>query len=68
MVFNRVLALIQQQIKVQSSKDLAEISELARDSKRWRGLSSQIEKAAEVSQTKNRDANMAITKESYAKN
>ena len=34
---------------------LAEITELAQDRKSWRGLTSQIEKAAEVSQTKNWD-------------
>ena len=35
---------------------MAEITELAQDKKYWRGLISQIEKAAEVSQTKNCDA------------
>ena len=39
-----------------SSKGLAEITELGQDKKRWRGLASQIDKAAEVSQTKNWDA------------
>ena len=34
-------------------RDLAEITLLAQDRKRWRGLALQIEKAAEVSQTKN---------------
>ena len=49
MVFNRDLALIQHPIRLYSSKDLAEITELAQDRKCWRGLASQIEKAAEVS-------------------
>ena len=35
---------------------LAEITELAQDRKCWMGLTSQIKKAAEVSQTKNWDA------------
>ena len=57
-VFNRDLALIQHPIRLHSSKDLAEIAELARDRKcwTWRGLTLRIEKAAEVSQTKNWDA------------
>ena len=38
-----------------SGKDLAEITELAQDRKCWRGLASQIKKAADVSQTKNWD-------------
>ena len=38
-----------------SSKDLAEITELAQDQEFWRGLTARIEKAAEVSQTKNWD-------------
>ena len=54
-IFNRDLALIQHPIRLHSSKDLAEISELAQDRKRWRGLASQIEEAAEVSLTKNWD-------------
>ena len=54
-VFNRDLALIQHLIRLHSSKDLAEITELARDSKFWSGSTSQIEKAVEVSQTKNWD-------------
>ena len=54
-VFNRDLSLIQHPIRLHSSKDLAEITELAQDMKCWRGLTSQIEKAAEVSQTKNWD-------------
>ena len=40
-------------IRLHSSKDLAKITELAKDRKCWRGLTSQIEKAAEVSQTNN---------------
>ena len=55
-VFNRDLALIQYPIRLHSSKDLAEITELAQDRKRWRGLASQIEKAAEESHIKNCDA------------
>ena len=37
-------------------QDLAEITELAQKRKCWRGLTSQIDKAAEVSQTNNWDA------------
>ena len=37
-------------------KDLTEITELEQDRKCWRGLASQIEEAAWVSQTKNCDA------------
>ena len=55
-VFNRDLSLIQDQIRLHSSEDLAEITELAQDRKCWRGLTSRIEKAAKVSQTKNWDA------------
>ena len=47
---------IQHPIRLHSSKDLAEITDLAQDTERCRGLASQIEKAAEVSQTKNWDA------------
>ena len=54
-VLNRGLSLIQDPIRLHSSKDLAEITELAQDRKCWRGLTSRIEKAAEVSQTKNWD-------------
>ena len=52
-VFNRDLALIQHPIRLHSSKDLAKITELTQEGKCWRGLTSQIEKAAEESQTKN---------------
>ena len=45
-------------IKLHSSKDLAKITELAQKRKHWRGLTSQIEKAAEVSQTKKCDAKL----------
>ena len=55
-VFSRDLALIQDPIRLHSSKDLVENKELAQDKKCWRGLTSQIEKAAEVSQTKKWDA------------
>ena len=55
-VFNRDLSLIQDPARVNSSKDLAGITELAQDRKSWRGLTSRIEKAAEVAQTKNWDA------------
>ena len=54
-VLNRDLSLIQDPIKLHSSKDLAEITELAQDRKCWRELTSRIEKAAEVPQTKNWD-------------
>ena len=50
-VFNRDLALVQHPIRRHSSRDLAEIIELAQDRKCWRGLTSQIEKGVEVSQT-----------------
>ena len=50
-VLNRNPALIQH-----PSKDVAEITELAQDRKCWRELASRIEKAAEVSHTKNWDA------------
>ena len=55
-VFNRALALIQHPIRLHSGKEQAEITELAQDRKCWRRLTSQIEKATEVSQTKNADA------------
>ena len=55
-VFNRDLSLIQDTIRLHSSNDLSEITELAQDRKCWRGLTSQVEKAAEVTQTKNWDA------------
>ena len=55
-MFNRDLALIQHPIRLHSSKELAEITDLAQDRKCWRGFTSRIEKAAEVSQTKNWDA------------
>ena len=54
--FKRDIALLQHPIRLHSTKDLTEITELAQDNKCWRGLTSQIEKAAEVSQTKNWDA------------
>ena len=54
-VFNRDLALIQDPIRLHSSKELAEVRELAQERKCWRALTSRIEKAAEVSQTKNSD-------------
>ena len=57
-VFNRDLALIQHPIRRHSSKDLVEITYLAQDRKLWWGLASQIEKAAEVSQTKNCDTTL----------
>ena len=50
-VFNRDLSLIQEPIRLHSSKDLAEITELAQDRNCWRGSTSRTEKAAEVSQT-----------------
>ena len=51
-MFNIDLALIQHPIRLHSSKDLAEITELEQDRKCWRGLTSQIEEAAEVCQTR----------------
>ena len=54
-VFNRDLALIQHPIRLHSSKDLAQITEIAQDRKYSSGLTKQIEKAAEVSQAKNWD-------------
>ena len=54
-VYNRDLTLIQHPIRLHSSKDLAEITELAQGRKRWRGLTSQIKRAAEVPQKKNWD-------------
>ena len=60
-VFNRDLALIQYPIRLHSSKDMAEITELAQDRKCWRGLTSQIKKAAMVSQTKKLGREMAIS-------
>ena len=64
-VFNRDLPLIQDPIRLHSSKDLAEITELAQDVKRWRGLALRIEKAAEVSQTKNWDAKRNNSERQY---
>ena len=61
-VFNRDLALIQHLIRLRSSKGLAEITEQAQDRKFWRGLTSRIEKAAEVSQTKKWDAKRQYVK------
>ena len=55
-LFNRDLALNQHPIRLHSSKDLAEITELAQDRTCWRGLTSQIVKTVEVTQTKNWDA------------
>ena len=43
-VFNRDLTLIQNLITLHSSKDLAEITELAQVKKYWRGLTSQSRK------------------------
>ena len=54
-VFNKDLALIQHPIRLHSIKDLTNITELAQDKKCWRGLASELKKAAEVSQTKNWD-------------
>ena len=55
-MFNKDLALIQDSIRLHSSKDLAEITELAQVRKCWGGLTSRIENADEVSQTKNWNA------------
>ena len=55
-VLYRDLSVIQDPIRLHSSKDLVEFTELAQDRKCWRGLTSRIEKAAEVSQIKNWDA------------
>ena len=54
-VFIKDLTLIQNPIRLHSNKGLAEITDLAQDRKRW-VLTSQVEKAAEKSQTKNWDA------------
>ena len=62
-VFNRYLALIQQPIRLYSSKGLVEITVLSQDRKHWRGLISQIKKASEVSQTKNWDATQQKVKQ-----
>ena len=51
-VLNRDLALIQYSIRLHSSKDMAEITKLTQARKYWRGLTSQIKKVVEVSQTK----------------
>ena len=48
--------MIQHPKILHSRKDLAEITELAQNRTFCRGLTSQIEKGAEVSQTKNWDA------------
>ena len=55
-VFNTDIAVIQHPIRLHSSIVLAEITELAQDWECWRGLISQIEKAAEELQSKNWDA------------
>ena len=55
-VFNRDLSLYQHPIRLHSCKYLAETTELAEDRKCCRGLTSQIKRAAEDSQTKNWDA------------
>ena len=55
-LFKRDLALIQHPVILHESKDQAEITELVHDRKCWKGFTSQIEKAAEVSQTKILDA------------
>ena len=47
-VSNTDLALIQHPIRLHLSKDPAEITDLSQDRKRWMGLTSQIEEAAEV--------------------
>ena len=52
-VFSRDLALTQHPSRLHLSKDLAEITVLVQNRKRWRGLASQISEAAAVSQTKN---------------
>ena len=53
LVFNTAFELIQHPIRRHSSKDLAEITDLAEDRKRLWGVTSQIKKAAEESQPKN---------------
>ena len=59
-VFDIDLAMIQHTIRLHSSKDLVEITKLAENRKRWRGLATQVQKAVEVSQTKNWDATRVI--------
>ena len=44
-VFNRDVAPIQHPIRLHSSKDLVEVTDLAQDRKRWSILSSPIEKS-----------------------
>ena len=56
MMFSRYFAMIQDPIRFPSSKNLGEITELAQDRKCWRELQPRIDRAAEVSQTKNWDA------------
>ena len=51
-VLKRDLSLVQHPIRLHSIKDLAAITVLAQDRQCWRGLASQIEKAAVVSRTK----------------
>ena len=65
-MFNRDLTLIQHPIRLNSSKDLAEMIELAQGRKCWRGLTSQIEKAAEASQTKNWDSKRQLVSKSVS--
>ena len=55
-VFKRDPPLIQHPIRLNSSKDLTDSTNLAHVRKCWRGLASQIEKDAEASQIKNWDA------------
>ena len=47
--FNRDLSMIQESIRLHSSKNLADITELTQDKQWWRVSASRIEKAAEVS-------------------
>ena len=52
--------------RLHSSKNLAEITELAQDRKCWRELTSQMEKAIKVSQTKNWHANKSVSQKRFS--
>ena len=54
-MFNRGPTLIQHPFRLHLRKYFAKITDVAQDRKHWRGIASQIQKAAEVSQTKKLD-------------
>ena len=62
LAFQGDLTLVQHPIRLHSGKDLAELTELALGRKCWRGLTSQIEKTAEASQTMNWDVKRQYVK------